>query len=289
MPVRSPSSRRRSACSALSLLLAAGLSSALRPYTLDGVLAAAAEYVEQYDAHLTALIAEERYEQSLSGPRMRPTKSRLESDFLFLRLPSTNEWLGFRDVHTVNGRRVRTRDDRLAGLLIDPIADVGERARAIVSESSRYNLGRPDHTVNVPMLVLDWVTLPIRARLAFSKYGEERIRGIRTWRLAFRETTKPTLIRTPAGEDIPSEGFFWIEPASGRIVETELVSHGQYEMNGVPTRVVSTVRVQYQHDRRLDVFVPVEMRETLEVSPNKVIGVAVYRNFRRFETTVRIK
>jgi hypothetical protein len=276
------------ACSALTLL-AVGLSPASRPYTLDGVLAAAAAYVERYETELTALVAEERYEQSLSGPRIRRIKSRLESDFLFLRLPSTNEWLGFRDVHTVNGSQVRPRDDRLAGLLIDPIADVGARARAIVSESSQYNLGRPDHTVNVPMLVLDWVTLPIRPRLAFSKVGEERIRGIRTWRIAFREISKPTLVRTPSGEDIVSEGSFWIEPASGRIVETELVSQGLYEMSGFPTRVVSTVRVQYQHDRRLDLFVPVEMRETLEVSPNKVTGVAVYRNFRRFEATARIK
>jgi hypothetical protein len=139
------------------------------------------------------------------------------------------------------------------------------------------------------MLVLDWVTVRVRPRLVFSKVGEERVRGIRTWRVAFREVSKPTLIRTASGEDIPSEGSFWIEPASGRIIGTDLVSHGLYETYGVRTRVVSTVRVQYQHDPRLDLFVPVEMREALEVSPDEVTGIAVYRNFRRFEATARIK
>ena len=246
------------------------------------------------------MIADERYDQKMSVPRRRDTRQRLDSQFLFLRLPGTNEWLGFRDVYALNGRQVRPRDDRLAALLVDPTADVARRARAIVEESSKYNLGRQDHTVNVPPLVLDWITERVRPRLAFSKLGEERIRGVQTWRIGFKEISRPTLVRTPLGDDVQSEGSYWIEPDTGRILETELVSHvdigpGTHPLEpraraGRIRTVTSTVRVSYRPDSRLSVLVPVEMREKLEALPyGTAEGTAKYTNFRRFEATARIK
>lgn len=270
-----------------------------QPRTLEDVLTTAADYVGRYEAELGAMIADERYDQKMSVPRRRDARQRLDSHFLFLRLPGTNEWLGFRDVYALNGRQVRPRDDRLAALLIDPTADVSKRARAIVGGSSKYNLGRQDHTVNVPPLVLDWVTERVRPRLAFSKLGEERIRGVHTWRIGFKEISRPTLVRTPQGEDALSEGSYWIEPVAGRILETELISHvdigpdARFEpvARALAVRsVTSTVRVSYRPDARLSVLVPVEMREKLEVPPyGTAEGTAKYTNFRRFEATARIK
>jgi hypothetical protein len=286
----------------LAVLLCVG-SLVAQPRTLEDVLAAAADYVARYEAELGAMIADERYDQKVNTSRRRDTRRRLDSHFLFLRLPGTNEWLGFRDVYAMNGRQVRPRDDRLAALLIDPTADVARRARAIVEESSKYNLGRQDHTVNVPPLVLDWVTERIRPRLAFSKLGEERIRGVRTWRIGFKEISRPTLVRTPQGDDAISEGSYWIEPVTGRILETELISHveiGPRTMSdkalalstgGFSVRTVKAlVRVSYRPDARLSVLVPVEMREKLDVPPyGTAEGTARYTNFRRFEATARIK
>lgn len=282
----------------LALLMCVA-SLAAQPRTLEDVLAAAADYVGRYEAELGAMIADERYDQKVRVPRRRDLRRRLDSHFLFLRLPGTNEWLGFRDVYAMNGRVVRPRDNRLAALLIDPAADVAERAKAIVGESSRYNLGRPDHTVNVPPLPLDWVTDRVRPRLVFSKSGEERVRGAHTWRIAFKEISRPTLVRTPEGEDAISEGSYWIEPGTGRILETELVSHveigpdARFEpvARALAVRTVtSTVRVSYRPDSRLSVLVPVEMREKLEVPPyGTAEGSAKYSNFRRFEATARIK
>lgn len=263
--------------------LTAQASLAAQKQTLDDVLAAAGAYVQSYEAELTALLAEERYEQSVSGPRMRRVKQRLESDFLFLRLPGSNEWLGFRDVHTVDGGAVRPRDDRLARLLVDPKADVRIRARAIVEESARYNVGRPKHTVNVPQLVLDWVTPPVRPRLRFDKRGEDRSRGGSIWRIAFKELGRPTLVRTSDGGEALSEGTYWIDARTGRILETELVSRA------IGLRVVSRVHVRYATEPRLKILVPVEMREQLDVPPNRATGHATYRNFRRFEATARLK
>ncbi|MGH9330531.1 MAG: hypothetical protein ACRD09_08820 [Vicinamibacterales bacterium] len=277
---------------------------AAQPRTLEDVLTAAAAYVGQYEAELGAMIAEERYDQKVVSPRRRDVRRRLDSHFLFLRVPGTNEWLGFRDVYAVNGRPVRAREDRLAALLIDPTADVAARAKAIVGESSRYNLGRQDHTVNVPPLVLDWITDSVRPRLVFSKRGEERISGVQAWRIGFKEISRPTLVRTPQGGDVLSEGTYWIEPGTGRVLETELVSHveigpgagaledvlaaatGRYKVRTVR----SLVRVSYRPDSRLSVLVPVEMREKLEVPPyGAAEGTAKYSNFRRFEATARIK
>jgi hypothetical protein len=251
--------------------------------TLDEVLAAAGVYVQKYETELTALLAEERYEQSVSGPRMRRIRQRLESDFLFLRLPGSNEWLGFRDVHTVDKKPVRPRDDRLARLLIDPEAHVRERARAIVEESAKYNIGRPKHTVNVPQLVLDWVRPSIRPRLSFEKRSEDRSRGRSIWGIAFKERGRPTLVRTSDGGEALSEGMYRIEAGTGRILETELVSRA------VEMAAVSRVRVRYSPDPRLEILVPVEMQEQLDVPPNRATGRATYRNFRRFEATARIK
>ncbi len=277
---------------------------ARQPRTLEDVLAVAADYVRRYEAELGAMIADERYDQKVSASRRRDARRRLDSHFLFLRLPGTNEWLGFRDVYALNGRQVRPRDDRLAALLIDPTADVARRARAIVEESSKYNLGRQDHTVNVPPLVLDWVTERVRPRLAFSKLGEERIRGTHTWRIGFKEISRPTLVRTPQGDDVLSEGSYWIEPVTGRILETELISHVEIGPRDRPTEkslalatggfsvrtVKALVRVSYRPDSRLSVLVPVEMREKLEVPPyGTAEGTAKYTNFRRFEATARIK
>jgi hypothetical protein len=304
MPVRSPSSRRRSACRAALALLLATVPLAAQPPALEDVLAAAAAYVDRYETELGAMIADERYDQKVTSPRRRDIRRRLDSHFLFLRLPSTNEWLGFRDVYAVDGRLVRARDDRLAALLLDPKADLAERARAFVAESTKYNLGRQDHTVNVPPLVLDWITDRIRPRLVFTKQGEERIRGVQTWRIGFKEVARPTLVRTPQGDDAISEGTYWIEPASGRILETELISFAEIMPGGwegdralalstgryrVRT-VKSVVRVSYDRDSRLSVLVPVVMREKLEVPPFGVAeGTAKYSNFRRFEATARIK
>ena len=276
---------------------------ARQPRTLEDVLAAGADYVGRYEAELGAMIADERYDQKMSAPRRRDTRQRLDSHFLFLRLPGTNEWLGFRDVYALNGRQVRRRDDRLAALLIDPTADVAKRARAIVGESSKYNLGRQDHTVNVPPLVLDWITERVRARLKFSKLGEERIHGVQTWRIGFKEISRPTLVRTPHGDDAISEGSYWIEPVTGRILETELISHVEIGPRTMSDKalalsrgafsvrtVKALVRVSYRPDARLSVLVPVEMREKLEVPPyGTAEGTARYTNFRRFEATARIK
>src|SRR2546428_13218367 len=87
--------------------------------TLDNVLSRMTRYAAGYETRLSRVVAEEHYEQFIEIPRqlsgastevpspdrpgMGPTRRTLVSDFLMIRLPGDADWLGFRDVLTVDG------------------------------------------------------------------------------------------------------------------------------------------------------------------------------------------
>ena len=56
------------------------------------------------------------------------------------------------------------------------------------------------------------------------------------------------------------------------------------------TRELSnTVRVEFERDPKLDLLVPSEMSESFSMPPpSNGIGLATYKNFRRFQTSARI-
>ena len=74
------------------------------------------------------------------------------------------------------------------------------------------------------------------------------------WVIGFEETRQETIIRSTEGKDVQSEGRFWIEPSTGRVL---------MRVFGVKT-VSSTVIVDVSHQSEplLGLLVPVEMRET---------------------------
>jgi hypothetical protein len=108
--------------------------------------------------------------------------------------------------------------------------------------------------------------------------------GTETVVVTFEERRKPTLIRTPDGDDVPANGTFWIEPSSGRVRETDLRT-GESGRGQVRTRIVVT----YQPNERLNMLVPSSMEETYLAARETITGTARYSNYRRFETDVRIK
>ena len=88
--------------------------------TVDDVIARASAYVELYVRALSTVVTEEDYRQSdFRRGRTNPTRTRLRSEFLLVRLGEGAAWAGFRDVFEVNGQRVRDRQDRLASLFLD--------------------------------------------------------------------------------------------------------------------------------------------------------------------------
>ncbi len=91
------------------------------------------------------------------------------------------------------------------------------------------------------------------------------------------------MIRTPDGDDVEARGRFWIEPATGRVLRTELRTG---ERNRRQVRAV--IEVSYAANERLQMLVPVAMRERYEFGSIRIEGEAQYSNFRRFETDARI-
>ena len=67
---------------------------------------------------------------------------------------------------------------------------------------------------------------------------------------------RKTLIRTSTGRDIPARGRFWIEPATGRVLMSELTADS--------SAVRATIDVSYQSEPLLGYLVPIEMRERYE-------------------------
>ncbi len=122
----------------------------------------------------------------------------LRSDLVFIRLRGPLPWGTFRDVYEVDGQAVRDRERRLEKLLSAPRASEVERAKAILDEGSRYNLG-PYRNVNAPTLGLLFLRSENQARLAFKRKGTRTIAGFAAVEVAFEEKARPTIVRDPRG------------------------------------------------------------------------------------------
>jgi hypothetical protein len=131
-------------------------------------------------------------------------------------------------------------------------------------------------------------------RFAFERRRVERAGDVTLVTLAFVERDKPTLIVDPSGEPVFVKGEATLEAGSGRVRHIQIAA--------TAGAVRFTLTTTYTPDRRLDMWVPSRFREDYELgiapkawspasySPHERIhGEAVYTNFRRFDTSVRIK
>jgi len=248
---------------------------------VEAVVARASAYAGAYEQQLSALVSEEQYSQSLWKwkPTMQAwevaTKRDLTSDYLMVKAPGVAGWIPFRDVFEVDGRKIREREDRLRKLFIEEPAVAYERAREVMGESARFNIGFVERNVNLPTLPLMFLTPANRSRFVFRKLGEETLGGMRTWKVAYSERASPTFVTGERG-DLPVEGVFWIDPEDGTVVRTVL------HLKPEPTTV--EIHVTYRANEKLGgMWVPVEMRETHTAPGVKLESLARYSNFRRFQ------
>ena len=253
--------------------------------TLASVLARAGAYVVEFQRSLSGVVAEEQYVQSVRYPlsnsrvNLATTHRELKSDLLLVRPAGVDRWLQFRDVFQVDGKPVRDRDERLMKLFLEPSASTKQQVERIVGESARYNIGNLERTVNVPVLALVILDPGIQSRFTF-KHPDGDARRDAVWVLQFQEVERETIIRTSNGRDLPTHGRFWIEPASGRVLRSELIAE-DILIRGV-------IDVTYQLEPDVGLLVPVEMRERYEIRRDgtRVDGTAAYGRFRRFQVKV---
>jgi hypothetical protein len=282
---------RRGATSALAVVLAALTPSgavsarqvvAQQPPTLTTLLQQAGEYVLRLDHDLSGVVAEESYSQESTtkpkfGPSIRAHRD-LRSDVLLVLADAGDRYVSFRDVFEVDGKAVRDRDDRLARLFIGKAPSSSEQLQRIRIESARYNLGDIFRDFNDPVFALRVLHPEFQSRFTFSvvKTGAAR----EPWEVEFHEVEPETIVRRVGGDDLPVRGRFRIEPGSGQVLLSELLTEDNI--------LRADVTVTYQVDRVLGMLVPIEMRESVGTQSGRLAieGQATYSHFRRFKVTV---
>jgi hypothetical protein len=269
---------------------------AQRP-SLESLLEAAGSYAERYHEAFTTIVAEEEYVQNLVAPMRAGSgtwslqavgdddkRRTLRSEVMLLRgVAGEDAWFFFRDVFEVDGRAVGSTRGRLEGWLRQSRDSFVHRARALALEQARYNLGDILRTINVPLIALEFLLPVHQERFRFRAAGDTTVSGVKVTTVTFEEKRRPTMIKTPDGDDIEARGTFWIEPGTGRVQRTDLRTG---ERNARDVR--SSIVVTFEPHERLGMLVPVSMQERYSSGGYEITTLAKYSNFRRFETGARI-
>jgi hypothetical protein len=277
---------------ALFTILAAARPHAVQPApSVKDVMRRVAAYVDAYGAKASIVVATERYTQRSRSMTIgyEPSMRRILADFAIVRVDTLRGWQGFRDVVEVDGVGVGDRDDRLVRLLRESGGRYDE-ARRLSDESARFNIGRIQRNFNVPTTALFFFSADNLDRFKFSA---KKVDTSGLWEIAFRETSRPTLIRTPAGNSVQSTGLLWVNPSDGTVVRTLLEFEGFVASGPRRSHGTGRVDVTYARVADLDMWLPASMDEEFEAvrgnTRDNIWGQALYSNYRQFTTLVRIK
>jgi hypothetical protein len=282
----------------VTLTMAITLSAAQEPdVSTRALVARAAAYVADYQRQLTRIVADETYVQDVVAqipmdPKMPRTRA-LQSEVFFMFAPGRGDWMAIRDVLKMDGHDLAGRPDVREALRTLPPHEVAATFKAY---NSRYNLGRTYRNFNEPTLSLLVLDDEHRERFSFDRKRVERADGALVATLEFRERERPTLIRDLKHGHVFSRGELTIEADTGRVTK------------GVLTATIGPVKLElttsYVPEVRLGLWVPGRFRELYEVgtapTDRMLRGGAIgdheivrceasYANYRRFETSVRVK
>jgi hypothetical protein len=267
--------------------------------TVDALVSAAASYVTEYQRTLTAVLADEMSTQRIMSqhpldPKM-PTDRRMKSETFFMFVSPGDTWMAIRDVTEIDGKKLTERPDLTKQLASLPPAIV---ASTFKSYNSRYNIGRTYRNFNEPTLGLSVLSAPYFSNFDFDlKSFDRRRNGLAT--LSFREHGTETLLRDLLLRPVKSTGEITIEAATGRVHRSVLKA----TIGGLPDVKVELVTT-YAADPKLGIWVPTTFRESYQsgsvipdaktrvsigASDEWIIAESKYSNFRRFETSSRIK
>src|SRR5262249_2906780 len=155
----------------------------------------------------------------------------------------------------------RDRSERLMKLFVEPTSSTAQQAEQIVAESSRYNIGNILRTINVPVFALLVLEPSRQPNFRFTHLRSasppavlrDAVLPPDTWTIRYEEVGLTTLITTTNDRALQCHGRFWIDPASGRVLVSEL--------QATDVALGATITVQYQPNVLSDVLVPVAMRE----------------------------
>lgn len=244
--------------------------------TVGQVLERAGRYVVGYGEQLPLLIATETYSQWKEDEEgsIRPFHETLVAEFALMRLETGDDWVAYRDTYEKDGKRLGEAADRLQRLFVQGGEKVGSAlARRLSNESAQFNLARMGKAFNTPTMALFFLRPANQARFEFKKNSEDKVNGVRVWRIRYKETTRPTLYRSSGGKDMPVEGSAWISPDDGKVYRThmEIVLRAERTVNRNDS--LASVTVTYRPGPEDPILVPGEMLETYEfLEPRTISG-----------------
>jgi hypothetical protein len=289
----------RSLCAAIgaAIVLTTAAPEAAKGTSLETVLGRAADYVADFHRQLSSIVAEERYVQDWTQSSRVGSHSlghrELLSDLLLVKPEGFRAWMEFRDVFEVDGAPVRERDQRLVKMFLTPSLSTSEQIARILAESARFNIGDINRNVNTPVFPLLFLERDNHYRFKFKQTEDRRPTtstemttdgafrvSTEVWAVAYEEKAPRTMIRTDNEKDLPSKGRFWIDPATGHVLMSELTAENRH--------IAATIDVSYQSEPLLGLLVPIEMRERYHSkrSGTLVEGRATYGRFRQFQVKV---
>jgi hypothetical protein len=249
-------------------------------------------YVQAYGEKASVVVATERYMQHVTGRGRSEPEDRLTvADFGIVKAQALGGWVGFRDVLEADGARIADHTDRLFKVLSDVSGRLDE-ARRLSDESARYNIGPVSRNFNVPTTALFFFSPENIERFKFTGKRVERD-GI--CEITFQETRRPTLIKTPEGRSVPSEGSVWINASDGTVLRTFIRIKGFGRGSAAVTRDSGTAQVEVSYTRvpTLNMWLPEVMVESYETGRGPLLerttAEARYSKYRVFQTSGRIK
>lgn len=261
--------------------------------TLPVVLDRAASYVAEFERQLTGISAEETYTQSMGIPGRHDefivTAQRNLKATLVLVREGDEGYLEARDVREVDGVPVRDRTAMASRAAAEATRWTVADKMQLRRENARYNIGDVVRTINTPLLALQVLRRQNQSRFAFSTTSDRSssvgaasgdtpgVFRISTdvWTVAFRERAHGTLIRNEKGQDVPCRGRLWIDPATGRVMMTEMIVDSRH--------VKAEVTVSFQSEPLLGLLPPIEMREHYQASGRSQTIVEAAAAYGRFK------
>ena len=197
----------------------------------DGLQQAGA-FVDKLLREMAVLAADEVHEQHVR--RELPDRDILFRDrttqgmVVFAALQGLDEsWVPYRDVLSVDGEAVRDWEHVLEGMFSkDRDAEIASKtASAVDANGRRFQIGSLSRPTSNPMMPLVFLQSAYRDRMKFQAHGTDTVNGVKTVRIDFSERAEPTLATANRGNfrDVRSEGSFWIEPSTGRVVKATML------------------------------------------------------------------
>ncbi len=272
------------------------------PADVAPLLEKAARYVLEYETAFSDVVADETYTQ-WAAPENTPDRGltiscalslcrrTTRADVVFVRLGGAIPWGCFRDVYEVDGQKVREPEGRLEAIFAGGATEsAAQRARRVLDESAKYNIGPAIRNVNFPTLALVFLHPANQKRFAWSRGGRRKFGSVEAVEVQFDEVARPTLVDRGGKGDLPAKGRFFVDPARGTVVRSEVTFRLE---ETIGARARAYVAADYQPAPRLAMWVPVEMHEEYEDLPGNATrvfgarseGAARYAGFRRFSVT----